>query len=136
MVVGRGGVRGGPWKLLSKKGCFFNFEGQRLNFTTFGAPWKTFWENPLLPPPWKKSFRSPCVKTLLKFIYQNRLIRYLSKKSYLLRAFEIGYNDFDRMVTWPIATFFRRWFCSFFKTSARSFTVSRFISAVCGAAGR
>jgi len=54
MGVGRGG-QGPPWilKLLAKKGCFFNFEGQKPNFTTFGPPWKKFWENPLLIPPGK-----------------------------------------------------------------------------------
>jgi len=44
-----------PWilRLLAKKGCFFNFEGLKRNFTTFGPPWKKFWENPLLAPPGK-----------------------------------------------------------------------------------
>jgi len=51
--------RGGAWlprilKLLAKRGCFFNFEGQKTNFTVFGPPWKEFWKNPLLPPPGKK----------------------------------------------------------------------------------
>ena len=63
MDVGRGEGGGlAPWnlKLLAKKGCFFNFEGYKPNFTTFGPPWKKFSENPLLAPPWKKSFRRPC----------------------------------------------------------------------------
>ena len=67
----RKGVRGassprGFWnltvsyELLSKKGCFVRFEWVKLNFTTFPPLEKSFWhlwKNPLLPPPWKKSFR-------------------------------------------------------------------------------
>jgi len=50
MGIGRGtGGALAPWilKLLAKKGCFFNFERYKTNFTAFG-------------PPWKKSFRRPC----------------------------------------------------------------------------
>jgi len=39
------------FEIISKKGCFFDFEGLKPNFTTFGSPWKKFWESPLLPPP-------------------------------------------------------------------------------------
>jgi len=52
MGVGRGAGRtlAPHWilKLIAKRGCFFNFEGQKTNFTTFGPPWKKNWENPLL----------------------------------------------------------------------------------------
>jgi len=52
-----GGGRGAwpplDFEIISKRGCFFNFEGWKPNFTTFGTPWKKFWENPQVPP-WKK----------------------------------------------------------------------------------
>ena len=44
MGVGRGGkgALAPPWilKLLATKGCFFNFEGWKPNFTTFAPPGK------------------------------------------------------------------------------------------------
>jgi len=36
-------------EIISKKGCFFNSEWQKI-FTAFGRPWKKFWENSLLAP--------------------------------------------------------------------------------------
>jgi len=57
------GCRGGlaPWilKISAKKGCFLNFEWEKKNFTTFVLPLKKFWKNPLVAPPWEKSFRRP-----------------------------------------------------------------------------
>jgi len=35
---------------FSKKGCFLNFEWYKINFTTYGFPWKDFWKNPQVPP--------------------------------------------------------------------------------------
>jgi len=59
MGVGRGD-RGAfpPWilKLLAKKGCFFNFEGLKTNFTTFGPPGKNFGKIPFWPTPGKNPF--------------------------------------------------------------------------------
>jgi len=62
MGVGRG-VRGAlttlDFEIISKKKLFFDFEGQKPKFTNFGPPLEKNWENPLLAPPWKKSFRRP-----------------------------------------------------------------------------
>jgi len=63
MGVGRKGAGGAwpPWilKISAKKGCFLNFEWEKKNFTTFVLPLKKFWKNPLVAPPWEKSFRRP-----------------------------------------------------------------------------
>ena len=61
MGVGRGGL----WppldfEIISKKRLFFQFRGVKTKFHRFMvSPWKKFWENPVLAPPWKKSFRRP-----------------------------------------------------------------------------
>jgi len=52
----------GPWpplyfEIFSKKGCFLSFEWEKTNFTTFGHSLDKIWKNPLVAPPWKKSFR-------------------------------------------------------------------------------
>ena len=75
--VGRGcrGAKIPPWilKLLAKKGCFFNFEGQKTNFTAFGLPLeKIFGKSPTAPPPWKKSFRRPCQQLKICSIFKER----------------------------------------------------------------
>jgi len=63
MGVGEGGTGGGAWPLLdfeiiSKKGCFFNFEGLKPNFTNLSPPENILRKSPT-GPPWKKSFRRP-----------------------------------------------------------------------------
>jgi len=65
-----GGARGPrsslDFEIISKKRLFFQFRGAKSNFTTFGPPLgKKFWENPQLAPPWKKSFRRPCLEATL-----------------------------------------------------------------------
>jgi len=40
-------------KLFAKKGYFFNFEGYKTNFTTFGSSLEKTLGNPLLAPPGK-----------------------------------------------------------------------------------
>ena len=65
MGVGRGGGTGyGPpgfsnltfsVKFSAKKDCYLRFESVKWNLTTFFPPGK----NPLLAPPWKKTFRRP-----------------------------------------------------------------------------
>jgi len=60
MGVGRRGQREAKtpldFEMISKKLLFLQFRGEKVNFTTFGPRWKTFWENPLLPPPGKNPF--------------------------------------------------------------------------------
>jgi len=38
------------FKIISEKGCFFNFVGQKPNFTTFAPPEKKFGKSPYWPP--------------------------------------------------------------------------------------
>jgi len=44
---------------LAKKGCFFSFEKEKCNFTTFASPWKNLYGlilekyAKLMPPPGK-----------------------------------------------------------------------------------
>jgi len=49
MGVGRGAWP--PWilKFSVKEGCFFSFEREKANFTTFGVPWKNFGKIPKVP---------------------------------------------------------------------------------------
>jgi len=47
-------------KISAKKGCFLSFEWEKANFTTFDPPRKILEKSPNSPP-WKKSFRRPCL---------------------------------------------------------------------------
>jgi len=64
--------------IISNKRLFFQFRGVKNKFHRFWPPWKTFWENPLLPPSWKKSFRRPCFG--LAFFYRKN--KQVNKKKY------------------------------------------------------
>jgi len=50
-----------PWILtiLAKKGCFVSFEWEK-QISPLLVALEKFWKNPLVPP-WKKSFRRPCI---------------------------------------------------------------------------
>jgi len=60
MGVEKGGA-GRPWilKLLAKKGCFFNFEGQKPNFTTFAPSLKKIWGKSPTALPLEKILPTP-----------------------------------------------------------------------------
>ena len=49
-------------EIFSWKGCCRSFEWVKWNFKTFSPHPENFFLNPLVPPPRKKSFRSPCSK--------------------------------------------------------------------------
>ena len=59
---GQGG-QGPPWilKSLAKKGCFFQFRGVNNKFHRFWTPLEKFLGKSPTVPPWKKSFRRPCL---------------------------------------------------------------------------
>jgi len=74
MGVGRGGgARRGlallDFEIISKKGCFFNFEGQKPNFTVCAPPLEKILGKSPTGPPWKKSFRRPWLKHSLTWYY-------------------------------------------------------------------
>jgi len=46
------------FEIFSKKGCFFSFEWEKTNFTTFG-PLEKFWKNPVVAHPLEKVFPTP-----------------------------------------------------------------------------
>jgi len=73
MGIGRGGQRGAfpplNFEIISKKRLFFQFQGVKNKFHQFWPPWKKFWENPLLPPPSKKSFRRPWMRHMIGLPY-------------------------------------------------------------------
>jgi len=50
MRVGRGGKASWILKVSPKKGCFFCFESEKTNFTTFAPPLEKFWKNTLVAP--------------------------------------------------------------------------------------
>jgi len=50
--------------MFGKNGCFLSFEWVKRNFTTLPPLEKSFWlslETFAVGPPWKKSFRRPCL---------------------------------------------------------------------------
>jgi len=55
----KGGQRGPcptlDFEIISKKGCFFAISRGKKQISPLLAPWKKFWENPLLPPPLGKN---------------------------------------------------------------------------------
>ena len=57
---GRGGL-GLPldFQIISKKSCFFNFEGWKPNFTTFGSPLEKFLGKSPTAPPLEKLLPTP-----------------------------------------------------------------------------
>ena len=69
MGVGRRGQREAKtpldFEMISKKLLFLQFRGEKVNFTTFGPRWKTFCENPLLPPPLEKILSTPMFTVLV-----------------------------------------------------------------------
>jgi len=67
MGVGRGGARRGlaflVLEIISKKGCFFNFEGQKPNFNTFVPPLEKILGKSPTGPPLEKILPTPMVET-------------------------------------------------------------------------
>jgi len=55
----------GSWvlKILAKKVVLFPVG---KTFHHYWAPLEKFWKNPLVPSPWNKSFRHPCVPDVVR----------------------------------------------------------------------
>jgi len=59
---GEGGPSPLNFEIISKKKLVFQFRGVKTKFHHFRPPHgKDFGKIPYCPPPWKKSFRRPCL---------------------------------------------------------------------------
>jgi len=77
MGVGRGCLDPpGFWNYWQKKGCFSNFEGVKTKCQHFWPRLeKISGKSHTAPPPWKKSFRRPCVPVQRPWTVMTKLAR-------------------------------------------------------------
>ena len=88
--------------IFNKIGCFLSFEREKLNFTTFSAPWKNrfcyLWKNPLLTP-LENNFRRPFLLVLWIVMITN------ASRHFLFRCVRVATLSILKMIFFCLCHF-------------------------------